>query len=498
MATLKKLAGETVLYGVSSILGRFINWLMVPLYTQIFQEPNYPKSEYGIQTQIMAYVAVLMVLLTYGMETGYFRFASDKKYDKKSIFNTTQSALMISSLLFVMLVFAFLQPLALWLNVPERSYILIILALTLAIDAYSSVPFAKLRLDSRPLRFATIKLLNIGINVGANLFFFLFCPYWLSKNPDSWLQNIYHHEVGIGYVFISYLLAAFITLLLLLPTLSGLRFSLHKPLFYKIFKYALPIMLVGLASMLNLNFDKIAMKQLLLGNDVLEKVAEYGAAFKLGVLMTLFTQAYRYAFEPFFFSNKAVANAKQLYADAFKFFTIIGLIGFLGVVFYIDIIGLLIGKSYHEAFIIVPYILLANLFLGMYYSLSLWYKLTDKTHYGAYMAFGGAAITICLNIVLVPRIGYIGAAYAFLISSFVMFVTSFVWGQKKYPIPYDTKKIILYFLLAIFLFVASYWFELTEQWLGLVLKTLLLLGFLFVIWIFEPKLQRIFHKKANL
>lgn len=494
MVTLKKLAGETVLYGVSSILGRFINWMMVPLYTQVFQEPNYPKSEYGIQTQIMAYVAVLMVLLTYGMETSYFRFASDAKYTRKQVFATTQTSLAITSLVFIVLVVIFVQPLASMMSVADRSYILLLLAVTLAIDAYSSIPFAKLRLDSRPLRFVTMKLINIGINVGANLFFFLFCPYWLLKYPDSWLQHIYNHDVGIGYVFISYFLASFVTLLLLFPILKGVRFTLNKSLIRKMFRYAFPIMLVGLASMLNLNFDKMAMESLLKGSDVMGKVAEYGAAFKLGVLMTLFTQAYRYAFEPFFFASKTQANAKQVYADALKFFTIIGLIGFLVVVFYLDVIGLLIGESYHKGFVIVPFILLANLFLGMYYSLSLWYKLTDKTRYGAYMAFGGVIITIVLNLVLVPRLGYIGAAYAFLISSFAMFITSFLWGQKQYPIPYDVKQIALYFLCAVLFYAVSYWTVIANQWLDLGFKTALLFVFLFVVWSQEPQLKKIFMR----
>lgn len=494
MATLKKLAGETVLYGLSSILGRFINWVMVLLYTQVFQEPNYPKSEYGIQTQIMAYVAVVMVLLTYGMETSFFRFASDPKYKKKEIFAVTQSSLAVTSLLFVLFVAIFVQPLASWLNVPERSYILILLAITLAVDAYSCIPFGKLRLDSRPLHFAALKLLNIAVNVGANLFFFLFCPYWMSKYPDSWLQHIYQHDVGIGYVFISYLLATCVTLFFLLPTLQNTYFKLDRSLLHKMFRYALPIMLVGIASMLNLHFDKIAMEKLLPSADALDKVGEYGAAFKLGVLMTLFTQAYRYAFEPFFFSNKADGKAKKVYADALKFFTIIGLLGFLGVTFYLDVIGLAIGKSYHEAFVIVPYVLLANLFLGMYYSLSLWYKLTDKTHYGAYMAFGGVFITVLLNVLLVPKLGYIGAAYAFLASAFTMFVVSFFWGQKVYPVPYETKKIGLYFVLAIAFYVVSLFLSGINEALSITLKTVLLFVFLLIVWWQEPVLKKILKK----
>ncbi|PID89388.1 MAG: hypothetical protein CSB01_02230 [Bacteroidia bacterium] len=495
MATLKKLAGETFLYGISSILGRFINWLMVPLYTYVFQEPNYPKAEYGIQTKILACVAVVMVVITYGMETSYFRFASDAKESRKQVFSTSQTSLLITSGLFVLLVLAFLQPLSVWLNVADRSYILVLLAFTLGIDAYCSIPFAKLRLDSRPLRFAIIKLLNIGINVLANLFFFLFCPHWLQLHPDSWVQFVYQHEIGIGYVFISYFLAAFITLLLLLPTLRGVRFSLHRTLLRKMLHYAFPIMLVGIAGTLNLHFDKIIMENLLTGDDVMGQVGEYGAAFKLGVLMTLFAQAYRYAFEPFFFSNKTAENAKELYADALKFFTIIGLVGFLAVVFYLDIVGLIIGKSYHNAFVIVPYVLLANLFLGMYYSLSLWYKLTDKTQYGAYMAFVGVFITVVLNILLVPLIGYIGAAYAFLIASLVMFLISLFWGQQHYPIAYDLKRIAFYFFLAIVLCLLSYQINFPNQWLNWGLKTVLLFIFVAIVWLREPKLRKLRLKK---
>ncbi|PVX52145.1 O-antigen/teichoic acid export membrane protein [Balneicella halophila] len=495
MATLRKLAGDTVLYGISSILGRFVNWMLVPLYTMVFQEPNYPKAEYGIQTQIMAYVAVVMVLLTYGMETSFFRFASDPKNDKNRVYSTTQTSLAITSLFFVALVVVFLPNLASTLSVEERSYIILLLAFTVAIDAYSSIPFAKLRLDNRPIRFVTIKLINIGVNVVSNLFFYLFCPYWLSKYPDSWLQNIYHHDIGVGYVFISYFLAALVTLILLFPTQKGVRFTIQKPLFKKMLKYALPVMLVGIASMLNLNFDKMAMERLLPDPDALGKLGEYGAAFKLGVLMTIFTQAYRYAFEPFFFSNKTQKNAKEIYADALKFFTVVGLVGFLGVTFYIDIIGVIIGKSYHDAFIVVPYILLANLFLGMYYSLSLWYKLTDKTHYGAYMAFGGVAITIVLNIILVPRVGYIGAAYAFLASAFAMFLVSFLWGQKYYPIPYDVKKIFMYFGLAIVLFFTSIWLTIPNEWLNYGFRTLLLVIFVGVVWWQEPQLRKVLKRE---
>lgn len=493
MATLRKLASETVIYGLSSIVGRFINWLMIPLYTTIFQEPNYPKSEYGIQTKIMAFVAVISILLTYGMETGYFRFISDKTADKTKIYNTIMTSLLTTSLLFVILILLFTPALAQALYITDRTYILPILGLTLAIDAYCSIPFARLRAENRPMRFAIIKLINIGVNVGANLFFFLLCPYIFEKYPNSFIQNIYNHDIGIGYVFISFFLASFITLLLLFPLLKDFKPSFEKPLVKKIIRYTYPIMLVGLVGQFNLHFDKMAMDKLLNTSNALDKVAEYGAVFRLGVLMTLFTQAYRYAFEPFFFKNKTLKNAKELYADALKYFFITGLFGFLAVVFYIDWIALLLGKSYREGIYIVPYILLANLALGVYYSLSVWYKLTDKTIYGAYMATGGTIITIGLNILLVPRYGYIGAAYAFLISAITMTICSYILGQRIYKIPYQTGKLIFYLLISLFFFILSQssFIENLSDYGKFTIKTCMLILFVLGIVWKEPKLRNL-------
>lgn len=467
---------------------------MVPLHTIVFQEPNYPKAEYGIQTYLMGLVAVCMVLLTFGLETGFFRFASDKKEQKHIVYSTLMTSLLISSGLFVLVCILFMYPLSGILEIADRPYFIPLLAITLGIDVYSSIPFAKLRLDSRPLRFATIKLINISVNVLSNLFFLLLCPYLLAKYPNSWVGNLYQQEIGIGYVFISYFIASLVTFLLLIPELKTARFSIDTKLFKRIVKYSFPVMAVGLASQLNLNFDKIAMKDLLQSADAFGSLGEYSAGFKLGVLMTLFTQAYRYAFEPFFFSNKSNTNSKTLYANALKYFIVIGLLGFLGVVFYLDWIQYLIGKSFRGGIIIVPYILLANLFLGVYYSLSLWYKLTDKTYFGAYMAIGGGVLTIILNIVLVPRIGYMGAAYAFLISSFLMTLVSFFLGQKYYPVPYDVKRILFYFALAIGLFIFSQYLVFDDKWLNTIFRTLLILTFVGIAIGREEELSRIVFK----
>lgn len=499
MATLRKLANETVLYGLSSILGRLINWFLVPLYTNVFQEPNYPKSEYGIQTKIMAFVAVLTILITYGMETGFFRFTSDKKENQDQVYSTILTSLLSTSILFVILICVFLSPLSQMMHISGRSYLLLLLAITLGIDAFCSIPFAKLRVDNQPLRFAVIKLVNIGVNVSANLFFFLLCPYILEKEPSSFIRYIYNHDIGIGYVFISYLLASIVTLVLLLPLLKGFRFRINKLLLKRVLNYSFPIMLVGLVATLNINFDKMAMDTLLVGKEALNKVADYGAVFKLGVIMTLFTQAYRYAFEPFFFKNKSMNNAKILYADALKFFFITGLIAFLAVVFYIDWIALLLGKSYRGGIKIVPIILFANLFLGVYYSLSLWYKLTDKTRYGAYLAFVGLLITITLNLLLVPRYGYIGAAYAFLFSAITMTVCSYLLGQKFYYVPYQIKQLVVYLVIALGCFGLSEMSFVQEiiVWKQMIIKTFLLIFFCTIVVLSEPKLKSLFGQRKR-
>ena len=477
MNPLKKLAGETAIYGVSSILGRLLNWLLVPLYTVLFV-----TEEYGIVTNLMAYVAITLVMLTYGLETGYFRFANDDTY-KSKVYSTTFFSVLTTSLIFLGVVLLFLDPISSFLNVPDRSYYVVLLTFTLAFDAITSLPFAKLRQEKRPLRFALIKFCNIGINLGLNLFFLLLCPKLNTLFPDWGVTRIWNPEIGIGYIFIAWFVASFFNLILLLPDLIKIQWHFDKALLRKVLSYAFPILIVSMAAQVNLNGDKMLMPKLISdAGEALSQTGIYGANYKLAVIMTLFIQAFRFAFEPFFFSQNKDENSKTLYADVLKYFVIFGLLIFLGVMFYLDIVKILIDSKYHAGLNVVPLVLLANFFLGIFFSLSLWYKLTDKTRFGAYMALGGAAITLTLNIILVPKMGYYGAAIAILVCSVCMTITSYILGQKYYPIPYELKRIAMYFGLAMLFYFASTYIQIDNHWLKMLAKTPLIILFLGVVF----------------
>ena len=492
MNPLKKLAGETAIYGVSTILGRLLNWLLVPLYTNVF----FPE-EYGIVTNLMSYVAIALVLLTYGMETGYFRFASQEK-NSALTFSTGFISLTATTILFWLLIYSFLNPLSNFLNVGDHQEFVLLLALTLGLDAITALPFAKLRQENRPIRYAGIKLMNIFSNLGINLFFLLLCP-WINKAyPDLQITRIWNPEIRIGYIFIAFFVSSLLNFILLLPDFYRIKWTVNWKLLKKILAYSAPILVVSICGMININLDKMIMPELIPENqNPLYQTGIYGANYKLAVIMTLFIQAFRYAFEPFFFSQSKEKNSRQVYADVLKYFVIFGLLIFLGVLFYIDIVKILIDSRYHEGLGIVPYVLMANFFYGVFFSLSLWYKLTDKTRFGAFIAVIGSVITIVMNILLVPTIGYYGAAYAVLSCFFIMTVISYIMGQKHYPVPYDLKRVIFYFGLAIVLYIVSIFIEMDNQWIEMMAKTPLLIAFLVIVFQKE-KLWGILAKRLRV
>lgn len=491
MNPLKKLAGETAIYGVSSIVGRFLNWLLFPVYTYIFA-----PGEYGIVANLMSYVALFLVLLTYGMETGYFRFAN-KEGKAEITFTTGFFSLSASTLVFWLLIFVFLTPLADYLKITEHKEYILLLAATLGLDAITALPFAKLRLQNRAFRYAGLKLINIFVNVGINLFFLVLCP-WIHENfPNIPIESIWNPNIGVGYIFIAYCVASVINFLLLLPDLKSVKFKMDTSLLKEILSYSWPILIVSVCGQINLNLDKMLMPKLIPESmDPMYQTGIYGANYKLAVIMTLFIQAFRYAFEPFFFAQSKQENSKQVYADVLKYFTLFCLMIFLGVMFYIDIVKLLIKSNYHEGLSIVPYVLLGNLFFGVFFSLSLWYKLSDKTKYGAIMAIIGSVITIVLNIILVPKIGYQGAAYAVFLCFGIMMVVSYLLGQKHYPVPYDIKRILFYFIFAMILFAVGSQIRIENQWLKMLAKTPLLLAFIAVV-IQKEQLWGMLKKRSN-
>ncbi|MFV0378790.1 MAG: lipopolysaccharide biosynthesis protein [Mangrovibacterium sp.] len=451
MNSFKKLVSDTAIYGVSSIVGRFLNWWLVPYYSYLFL-----PAEYGVVTNLYSYMAFLMVLLTFGMETGYFRYASTHK-DKDLVYSTSIGFLFVTSMSFLLLVTAFSGGIARWLEYGDHPEYVVWIALIMAFDAFTAIPFAKLRIESRPIKFAVLKLVNIFSNIFFNIFFLSICPAILKSHPDSLVQYIYDPGMGIGYVFISNLISSFITLLLLLPDL-WVKPRFDRFLLREIFWYSFPILVVGVAGAITQNIDRILIPKLIPADqDPMGQLGIYGANYKLAVLMNMFIQAFRYAFEPFFFSQVKSENNKRGYALILKYFVIFGLFIFLGISLFLDLFKALhiIDSRYYSGLKVVPLVLMANLFLGIYYTLSLWYKLTDKTRYGAYFSIIGAILSLAINIAFIPLYGYMASAYAVLICFLVMSVLSYIYGQKHFPVAYPIKRIAMYFLLALILYALS-------------------------------------------
>lgn len=493
---MKKLAGETVIYGIPSIIGRFLNWWLTPLYAWMFL-----PDEFGILSNILAYVAFLQVVLTYGMETSYFRFAGRSKNTEK-VFTTTMVSLGITSLTFLALLLLFASKISSWISYEGHKNFIIWMGITVVLDTMSTIPFAKLRLQSKPVKFAVIKIVNIALSIILNLFWIYFCPKILHSNPDSIIHFIYNPQIGIGYAFLSYLIASFITLLFFLPDFKFKRSNFDKGLLLKMWKYGWPILVIGLAGMVNLNIDKILLPKLLVdsANPIFE-LGVYSASGKLAILMALFIQAFRFSFEPFLFSHYKNEDSKKVYAVIMKYFVILGLIIFLGVMFYMDILKFFIGSSksgYHEGIKVVPWLLMGNLLLGIFYTQSLWYKLTDQTHFGARFAIVGAIITIILNIILIPFYGYMACGYAFFAASLVMTITSYFVGQKYFPVKYDLRRIGSYLFVAILLYLIEIYFVIKDEIWKMSFNTVLFIFFFLFIWLKEKEdLKGLFNFKKR-
>lgn len=488
MNFLKKLAGQTFIYGLGTILPRVLNYLLLtPFYTRIFIE-----AEYGVITELYAYGAFLLVLLTYGMETGFFRF-NESEVNKKNVYSTSLITLFGTSLLFIVLVSIFNNEIATLIRYKSNPEYVIWFALIIGSDAVTAIPFAKLRAENKALKFSIIKILNISVNIGFNIFFFVICPKLIGKYQI--IESIYNPEIGVGYAFISNMIASIFTLILLLPEIIKIKLNYDIALVKRMINYTFPLLIVGIAGMVNEVADKILIRYLT--NESLEPmkmVGIYGANYKLAVLMTLFIQMFRYAAEPFFFANAKEKNSKNMYATILKYFIIFGLSIFLVVMLYIDLVKFFIDKKFHEGLVVVPIVLFANLFLGIYYNLSVWYKLTNRTKFGAYIAMIGATLTLILNYLLIPKIGYVGSAWATFICYFTMMAISYIFGQKYYKINYDIKKIFTYIFIAIVIFALSK-FNLKINYFNIyIVNTLLLLTYFAIVVILEKLYKKINFK----
>ncbi len=490
MNPLKKLAGQTLVYGMGTIVPRLLNYfLLTPFYTRIFI-----TGEYGVITELYAYMAFLLVLLTYGMETAFFRFA-EKEPEPKKVFSSSMISLLVTSVLFVVLVVIFNQPIAELIKYGNNPEYIMMFSVIVALDAFTAIPFAYLRHKNRALRFSIIKIVNVLVNVGLNFFFLWLAPLMLAHNPDSIVRLVYDPSIGVGYAFIANLVSSGITLLLLFPDIFSVRPILDKELLGRMLRYAFPLLIVGLAGMVNEVADKIIFKYLLIvppgeANPeayVMSELGIYGAAYKLSVLMTLFIQMFRYAAEPFFFAQKKEDNAKQVYADVMKYFVLFGLFIFLGVTLYADIVKYFLGPDYWEGLFILPIVLFANLLLGITFNLSIWYKLNDMTRFGAYIALAGAAVTIIMNVVLVPRFSYLGAAIGHLSAYSLMVLLSYYWGQKYYRIEYQLGRIGFYTILTMAFFIFGYYMPLESGFLKLGINTVLFIIFMIIVFFKERR-----------
>ena len=456
MNPLKNLASQTAIYGLSSVVGRLLNYLLVPLYTRYFL-----PEEYGVVTELYAYVAFLVIILTYGIETAFFRF-SQKEKNNRIVYSTSLISLLFSSLLFIILMFVFSENISSSIGYPNNQEYIKWFALIIGLDAISSISFAKLRALNKATRFALIRLVNIFVNIGLNLFFIIYCPYAIENNLQSlnFVNSVYSPSVVVAYIFIFYLFASVITILRLLPEVITSVWVFERNLWKKLMIYASPLLIAGLAGMTNETIDRILLKYLLPeSSNISREIGLYGAFYKLSIIMILFIQTFRFAAEPFYFSQEREHNSRKIYADVMKYFIIVTSFIFLIVTTFYDFFINFLGSKYHDerGFLVVSILLFANFFLGIYYNLSIWYKLTEKTKYGAYIAIFGASITIILNFLLIPILGFVGSALATLACYFFMVLVSFYLSNKYFPIPYNYYRILMYFFLMIFIYLIIYY-----------------------------------------
>lgn len=455
MSGIKKLAGQTIWYGVSSIFGRLLNYLLTPVLTAIFLE-----REYGKISILFTIAALLNIIYTYGMETSYFRFASTHPENK--VYNTASTSIWFTTSIFTILLLLLVPPISEFYELADNPEYITWIILIVGLDTLAVMPFAKLRFEGRPRKYAFIRILNIVINVGLVLFFYLLCKPAHENSPNSFLGKLYNPTVGLGYVILANLAASALTLIFLAKELFQFRLRLNPVFWKEMMSYSWPLIIVGFGGIINETIDRLMLLKLLPGTSG-ENFAEsgiYSANYKLAILIVLFIQAFRLGAEPFFFKQSTGENAPRTYARVMKFFVIACCLCFLGVTLFLDIWKHFMSVNTHPNYAlglkVVPILMLAKIFLGIYYNLSIWYKLKNKNLTGAAITLGGALITVVFNWFFIPVWGYMACAIATLLCYGFMMVTSYLLGQKYYPIPYAWKKLLSYIVISVLLFLVHY------------------------------------------
>ena len=488
MSLYKNLFKQTVIYGLATVIPRMFSFLLVPLYTDLL-----PTAEYGKVSIIFAWMIFFNVILAYGMETAFFRFYN-KETDKKAVVETTMISIFWTSICFLFLGLLYRNSLSLWSGI-DAQYITYTIWI-LVLDALVIVPFSKLRAYQKPMVYSAIKIGNVVVNLSLSVFFLVYLPKIAQSHPDSFLGSLFIDNFQIGYIFLANIVASLLTFMVLSPDYFLLKWKFDLALWKRMMRYGLPIMVAGIAFAINEQFDKILLGRWLPANIAETEVGVYSACYKLGLFMVLYRTAYTLGIEPFFFSHSSEPDAPQTYATVTKYFVIFGSFILLSVIVFADVFKYLMIRdpSYWEAMKVVPLIILANFFLGIYTNLSVWYKLIDKTYIGAYISIVGAIVTLGLNYLLIPTMSYYGSAIATIAAYGSMMVISYYLGNKYYPIPYDVKKIGLYLSLSIGFSAISFYGFRENYYVGISL----LLAFMYFIYYNEKEtLSRILNTKKN-
>lgn len=486
MGLYKNLFKQTAIYGLATVVPRMFSFLLVPLYTGLL-----PKAEYGQVSIIFAWMIFFNVILAYGMETAFFRFYN-KETDKQAVIETTTISIFWSSILFLFAALLFRNFLAKWSGIDSQyiTYSIWILVL----DALVIVPFSKLRVNQKPMVYAVVKIGNVLVNLSLSIFFLVVLPSIYESNPTGFLVSFFIEGFQIGYIFLANIIASLLTFVVFSPNYVFLKWKFDFPLWKRLMRYGMPILVAGIAFAINEQFDKILLGKLLPANSAVAEVGVYSACYKLGLFMVLYRTAYTLGIEPFFFSHSSNENAPQTYATITKYFVIFGSFILLSVIVFADVLKYIMirDSSYWEAMKVVPLIILANFFLGIYTNLSVWYKLIDKTYIGAYISIVGAVITLALNYLLIPSMSYYGSAIATIAAYGSMMFISYYFGNKYYPIPYDAKTIGLYLGLSIGFSAISFYGFRENYFVGITL----LIAFLYFIYYNEKEMiTRILKRK---
>ncbi|NRD22124.1 oligosaccharide flippase family protein [Winogradskyella litoriviva] len=486
MSGFQSLFKQTFIYGLATVLPRMLSFILVPLYTN---PEVLSVEEYGRVSFIFAYFVLFNVVLAYGMETAFFRFFN-KEENQEKVTSTSAISLIISSFTLMGIAFLFRNQISSLINIDLKYLNLVFIILLF--DALVIIPFAWLRATARPMRYAIIKIFNVAVNLGLNIFLLLYLKHLAEGN--SFFNNLYIPDFQISYIFISNVVASGLTLLVLLPFYLKIKLTFDTVLWKKMMRYALPVLIAGIAYSVNETFDRILLEYLL-PSDVAEKqIGMYSACYKLALFMTLFATAFRLGIEPYFFSHSKTENPQKNYAKILEYFVALGSVIFLVVVVFADLLKpyVILSEAYYEAMWIVPFILLANFCLGIYHNLSVWYKITDRTKFGAYISIFGAIVTLLINYILIPIIGFKGSAIATLSAYAIMMLLSFYFGRKYYPVPYDLKKISLYLVVSI-LFSFIFFYNYRENY---IIGIAMLIVFLGLVIILEKRELKQFLKRS--